>query len=141
MKQSKKDAEALRENRQELQFLQAIARRLPEDTEILRAMADLHTRTGDYAEGLRIDERLSQLCAEDPLVWYNLGCSLSLSDRKEEALEALSRALEMGYDDYDWMKKDSDLVALHGDARFESMLEWIYNTFAQLPDGGGNEPF
>ncbi len=120
----------------ELEFLENIARRLPEDTEVLRALADLYTRTGDYPEGLRIDERLSRLCSEDPMVWYNFGCSLALVNRMEDALEALSRALELGYDDYDWMKKDTDLTSLHGDPRFESMLEWIYNTFVQLPENG-----
>jgi len=135
MTHSKKGRDQTRADQQELEFLERIARRLPEDTEILRALGDLYTRTGDYTEGLRIDKRLSRLCSEDPMVWYNLGCSLALTDKKEDALEALSRALELGYDDYEWMKKDSDLAALRGDARFESMLEWIYNTFEQVTDG------
>lgn len=134
MKHPEKGVEESRINQQELEFLERIVQRLPEDTEVLRALADLYTRTGDYPEGLRIDERLSHLCAEEPLVWYNLGCSFALVERKEDALEALSRALELGYDDYEWMKKDSDLVALRGDPRFESMLEWIYNTFVQSPE-------
>lgn len=134
MKKYAKGDGKTRADAQELEFLEDIARRLPEDTDVLRALAGLYTRTGDYAGGLRIDERLSHLCAEDFLVWYNLGCSLALVDRKEDALEALSRALELGYDDYEWMKKDSDLASLHGDARFESMLEWIYNTFVQVPE-------
>lgn len=124
-------------NRQELEFLQAVARRLPEDTGVLRALGDLYTRTGAYADGLRVDERLSRLCAEDPLVWYNLACSLALSGRPDDALEALGRAVELGYDDYEWMKKDPDLNSLHGDARFESILEWIYTTFEQAPGGDG----
>jgi Flp pilus assembly protein TadD len=121
---------------QELEFLERVACRLPEDTQVLRALADLYTRTGDYVEGLRIDERLSHLCAEEPLVWYNLGCSLALLNRTEDAFEALGRSLELGYDDYEWMKKDTDLTSLHGDPRFESMLEWIYNTFVQMPENG-----
>lgn len=134
MKKNTKGTGSSRADTQELEFLENIARRLPEDTEVLRALADLYTRTGDYAEGLRIDERLSHLCSEQPLVWYNLGCSLALVNRKDDALDALSRALELGYDDYEWMKKDNDLTSLHGDPRFESMLEWIYNTFVQLPE-------
>jgi len=134
MAHPKKGADEIRANQQELEFLERIVQRLPEDTEVLRALADLYTRTGDYPEGLRIDERLSHLCSEEPLVWYNLGCSLALVDRKDDALEALSRALELGYDDYEWMKKDTDLSSLHGDSRFESMLEWIYNTFIQVPE-------
>ena len=129
--------ENIRENKQELEFLQAIARRLPEDTGVLRALADLYTRTGAYADGLRADERLSRLCAEDPVVWYNLACSLALSDRLDDAFDALNRAVELGYNDYDGMKKDPDLTALHGDARFESILEWIYSAFEQMPDFDG----
>jgi len=133
---SEKGVKKNRADQQELKFLECIALRLPEDTEVLRSLADLYTRTGDYAEGLRIDERLSHLCAEEPLVWYNLGCSLALMERVEDALEALSRSVELGYDDYEWMKKDTDLTSLHGDPRFESMLEWIYNTFVQMPENG-----
>lgn len=129
--------EELRENKQELEFLQAIARRLPEDTGVLRALADLYTRTGAYEDGLRADERLSRLCAEDPVVWYNLACSLALSNRPDDAFDALSRAVELGYNDYEAMKKDPDLASLHGDARFESILEWIYSAFEQMTDCDG----
>ncbi len=134
MQQSKNDTEQIREDKQELEFLQRIGKRLPEDTEVMRALGDLYTRTGETAEGLRIDERLSRLCSEDPMVWYNLACSFALSSRNDDALDALSRAMELGYDDYEWMKKDTDLSGLHGDSRFESMLDWIYNTFEQVPD-------
>ena len=134
MTESTNDAAKRREDKQELHFLQRIAARLPNDTEVLRALADLYTRTGATADGLRIDEQLSQLCAEDPLVWYNLACSFSLSERKDEALEALGKAMDLGYDDYEWMKKDSDFTFLRGDPRFESMLDWIYSTFEQVTD-------
>ena len=126
--------EDIQENKQELEFLQAIARRLPEDTDVMRALGDLYTRTGAYDDGLRVDERLSRLCAEDPVVWYNLACSLALSNRADDAFDALSRAVELGYNDYEGMKKDPDLASLHGDARFESILEWIYSAFEQMPD-------
>ncbi len=134
MQPSKNDTEQLREDKQELEFLQRIGKRLPEDTEVMRALGDLYTRTGETAEGLRIDERLSRLCSEDPMVWYNLACSFALSGRNDDALDALGRAMELGYDDYEWMKKDTDLSTLRGDPRFESMLDWIYNTFEQVPD-------
>lgn len=132
---SDSQAEDLRENQQELDFLQAVARRLPEDTNVMRALGDLYTRTGAYADGLRVDEHLSRLCAEDPIVWYNLACSLALSQRADDAFDALNRSVELGYNDYESMKKDPDLASLHGDARFESILEWIYSAFEQTPDG------
>jgi hypothetical protein len=103
----------------------------------MRALGDLYTRTGAYADGLRVDERLSRLCAEDPVVWYNLACSLALANRSDDAFDALNRAVELGYNDYEAMKKDPDLASLHGDARFESILEWIYSAFEQAPDLDG----
>jgi len=134
MTQPRSDAEQLREDKQELAFLQRIGKRLPEDTEVMRALGDLYTRTGKTAEGLQVDERLSHLCGDDPLVWYNLACSFALSKRNDDALDALGRSMELGYDDYEWMKKDPDLSTLCGDPRFESMLDWIYNTFEQVPN-------
>jgi tetratricopeptide (TPR) repeat protein len=110
----------------ELGFLQKISKRLPEDLEILQALADLYTKTGEYEKGLEIDIKLSQQLPTDDLVWYNLGCSYSLMNHSDEAFEALTKAVELGYGDYDWMKTDPDLNKLHADPRFESLLSWLY---------------
>jgi len=111
----------------ELQFLQKIADRLPGDVEVLQALADLYTRTGKYEEGLAVDQMLSHQLPNDDLVWYNLGCSYALTNHPDEAFEALTRAVELGYGDYDWMKTDPDLNSLHRDPRFESLLSWLYS--------------
>lgn len=111
----------------ELAFLQKVSERLPEDIEVLQALADLYTKTGKYEEGLAIDERLSHQLPNDDLVWYNLGCSYALTNRADDAFEALTKAVELGYADYDWMKSDPDLNGLHADPRFESLLSWLYS--------------
>jgi tetratricopeptide (TPR) repeat protein len=111
----------------ELKFLQKVAERLPGDVEVLQALAELYTRTGRYVEGLEADLQLSHQLPSDDLVWYNLGCSYALTNRPDEAFEALTKAVELGYDDYDWMKTDSDLNDLHDDPRFESLLSWLYS--------------
>ncbi|MDZ8117601.1 TPR end-of-group domain-containing protein [Pontiella agarivorans] len=110
----------------ELSFLEKVAKRLPEDVEILQALADLYTKTGKFQDGLAIDEKLSHQLPNDDLVWYNLGCSYSLTSQADQAFEALTRAVELGYSDYDWMKTDPDLNNLHADPRFESLLSWLY---------------
>jgi Flp pilus assembly protein TadD len=111
----------------ELQFLQKVAERLPEDIEVLQALADLYTKNGKYEEGLAVDRLLSQQLPNDDLVWYNLGCSYALTNHPDEAFEALTKAVELGYSDYDLMKTDPDLKNLHRDARFESLLSWLYS--------------
>lgn len=110
----------------ELSFLQKVSERLPEDIEILQALAELYTKTGKYQEGLDVDIRLSHQLPNDDLVWYNLGCSYALTNRADDAFEALTHAIDLGYSDYDWMKTDPDLNNLHIDPRFESLLSWLY---------------
>ncbi len=111
----------------ELRFLQKVAKRLPEDVEVLQALADLFTKTGKFEEGLAVDMQLSQRLPNDDLVWYNLGCSQALNNHIDEAFESLAKAVELGYGDYDWMKADPDLNILHKDPRFESLLSWLYS--------------
>lgn len=113
-------------NKLELAFLERVSVRLPDDTEVMHALADLYTKNGRFHEGLEMDLELSRRDAKDPLVWYNLGCSFALTGQNDEAFEALTKAVEIGYADYDWMKQDSDLSSLRDDPRFESLLNWIY---------------
>lgn len=110
----------------ELNFLEKISERLPEDLEVLQALAELYTKTGKYKQGLAIDLQLSQLIPNDDIVWYNLGCSHALTRQYDEAFEALAKAIDLGYGDYDWMKTDPDLAGLNADPRFESLLNWLY---------------
>ena len=109
----------------ELEFLETVVRRIPKDVAVWKALADLYTRVGRYEDGLRLDRKLSRACPDEPLVWYNLGCSLALVHRAVEALEALGRAVELGYRDYEWMNEDSDLQSLWNDQRFQSLLKQL----------------
>lgn len=122
----------------ELGFLEKVSQRLPEDLEVLQAIAEMYTKTKRYEEGLEVDLKLSRLLPHDDLVWYNLGCSYALLNRLDEAFEALSKSVELGYCDYDWMKSDSDLNNLHQDPRFESLLSWLY-TACNEDEAGNND--
>jgi len=115
-----------RHDKVELRFLKKIAARLPEDLDVLQALAELYTKTGQYDKGLSIDIQLGQLLSNDDLVWYNLGCSYALTHQLDEAFEALAKSIDLGYGDYDWMKTDPDLANLGADPRFESLLNWLY---------------
>ena len=111
-----------REDRVELAFLEALRLRLGDEGDLLKALADLYTRVGRYEDGLALDLKLSELNPREPLVWYNLACSLALLDRRDESLDALARAVKLGYDDFEWMRRDSDLRSLRDDQRFQAIL-------------------
>ncbi len=111
----------------ELDFLESLSRRCPRDAEILKALSDLCTKVGRHEDGLKIDLELSALCPQEPIVWYNLACSYALTARTDEALAALTRAVDMGYRDAVWIRQDSDLASLRKDRRFETLLRRLLN--------------
>jgi hypothetical protein len=42
--------------------------------------------------------------------------------RKADALRALRRAIELGYDDQEWMEEDPDLAGLKKSPQFQELL-------------------
>jgi tetratricopeptide (TPR) repeat protein len=109
----------------ELEFLERLFGRLPQDILLIKALADFYTRVGRYEDGLRLDQQLGQLCPGDALVWYNLGCSLALLKKPNEAFDALQKAIAFGYDNIEWMRRDEDLRSIRNDVRFRSLLQQI----------------
>ena len=88
-------------------------------------MAELYTKNKLYKSGLAVDLRLTTLEPYNGMVWYNLGCSFALNQQFDEAFEALYKAIEYGYNDYEWLKNDGDLDVLRDDKRYESLLRFI----------------
>jgi hypothetical protein len=60
---------------------------------------------------------------QDNLALYNLGCCEALCESPDLALYYLFLAVENGYDRYEHMRQDQDLVSLRDDPTFLSILE------------------
>ena len=112
----------------EMYFLEKVAARLPEDEDVLVALGDMYTRAGRYEDGLRIDRTLVRLLPDDASIWYNLGCSLALLNQREEALSTLQRAVELGYQDHEWMSRDTDLRNIRDEKAFRALLKKLTTT-------------
>ena len=106
-----------------IDFLEGVLRRDPEYVDALQLLGDGYTRRGKFKSGLEIDERLAQLRPDDATVHYNLACSYSLVGKFEAAVAALDRALDLGYRDFKWLAKDSDLKALREHALYKKIQE------------------
>jgi tetratricopeptide (TPR) repeat protein len=96
----------------EIGFLEGVVERDPSFVDALQLLGDDYTKRGKYLAGLRIDQKLSVLRPRDPLVFYNLACSLCLTKRYIEAAEALEEAIDLGYRDFRWLAEDPDLHEL-----------------------------
>jgi tetratricopeptide (TPR) repeat protein len=123
----------LRDLELEILFLEGIIRREPAYIEALQVLGDDYTRRGRYAEGLRIDERLSRLRPDDSVVHYNLACSYSLTQKIELATEALDTAINLGYRDFKAMDTDPDLKNLRQHASYKKIRAKLRGLQAKTP--------
>ena len=96
----------------EIGFLEGVVNRDPTYIDALQILGDDYTRRGKFLAGLKIDQRLAGLRPRDPLVYYNLACSYSLTKHYQEAAVALEMAINFGYRDFKWLAEDPDLYDL-----------------------------
>ena len=109
----------------EVEFLEGVLDSDPCEESSLALLGHLYTQRGEYQKGLEVDLRLTRLRPSDPLAFYNLACSLSLTKRVDEAFAALERAVALGYDDAAQLLTDEDLINLRDDPRFADFCRRI----------------
>lgn len=109
----------------EIAFYENILKCTPNFIEALSAIGDLYTRAGMWQKGLEVDLKLSRLRPEDSIVFYNLACSYALLNQTRMALGALTRAIDCGYDDFEYLKEDTDLDNLLKDEHFVQYIKQL----------------
>lgn len=107
----------------EISFFEGLVKESPDFVDALVPLAELYTQKGLHKKALVLDRRLARLKPEDPAVHYNLACSLALIGEKDLAFQALERAIETGYHDFEHLIRDSDLKSLHSDPRFQKLAK------------------
>ncbi len=91
-------------------------------SDVLRCQGELLSRKGLNDLALVVDRRLAKLLPADFVVRYNLACSLAVGGFRREAIAALRKALEQGYDDFEYLENDGDLDSLREDPTFHALL-------------------
>lgn len=114
----------------EIQFFEGVLKNRPQFAEALMALGELYTKKGLYKQGLDVDQKLSRLKPEDPIVLYNLACSYSLVQEIDKAFAAIKKAIRYGYTDIEYLQKDSDLMQLREDERFKKYITRIKKKIA-----------
>ena len=108
-----------------IEFMEGIVRRDPEYVEALQLLGDHYTEIGRFEKGLQVDRKLSRLEPRNPLVFYNLACSHSLTGQADLAVAALEKSLLLGYRDFKWIARDPDLRTLRKHPLFRSIEDKI----------------
>ncbi len=119
---SEEVAEELQQNFEVGLFRKALVHD-PYNVDILIYLGDAFSKRGMLQDGLEIDQRLVRVCPEEPTFYYNLACSHSLLNQLDPALEALEKAIHLGYQNFEHLKEDSDLDNLRKDYRFIQLLK------------------
>lgn len=107
----------------EISFYESVLRRDPNYTDVVELLGGLYTKVGRISDGLKMDRKLVRLLPKNATAHYNLACSLALSKRRTDALRSLKLAVDLGYDDADWMTQDPDLDDLKDHPEFVRLLE------------------
>ena len=74
--------------------MEGIVRRDPDYVDALQLLGDHYTQRGRFPEGLKVDERLARLEPRNPLVFYNLACSYSLTEQFDRAVACPGKGTE-----------------------------------------------
>ena len=106
-------------------FLEGLVNRDPQYVEALQVLGDHYTQRGRFERSLTVDQRLARLEPRNPLVFYNLACSYSLTGEIDLAVAALEKALSLGYRDFKWLAKDPDLRLLRQHPLYRTIADKI----------------
>lgn len=109
----------------EIDLYEGILRRHPGYIEVIEILGGLYAKQGMLDEGLKMDRRLVRLMPSNPTAHYNLACSLALKRRKADAIRALRQAVDLGYEDYRWLRDDPDLDCLRPHPAYQELLEAV----------------
>jgi tetratricopeptide (TPR) repeat protein len=95
----------------------------PEDTRARILLACDYSYAGRAEEALRQVGMVLAIGTSDPHTIFNIACIYAVLGKKREALDALKRAADAGYGEWESAARDPDLASLHGDPEFERWLE------------------
>ena len=106
----------------DIDFFERLLSRNGDSLEVLRLLAELVSKKGLAGRAVELDARVVELLPDDCVARYNLACSLARAGRPDEAIDSLSKAILLGYDDLAHVDVDPDLDSLRDLPEFRALL-------------------
>jgi serine/threonine protein kinase/Tfp pilus assembly protein PilF len=96
---------------------------VPEDARARILLATTYVEDGRLAEATDQLRRATELRPGDANIHYNAACTYGLMNEKDHAFASLRKATELGYSNWDWIARDTDLACLHEDPDFDRLIQ------------------
>ncbi len=85
-------------------------------------LAEVHVRMGEIEQAEAEYQKFVAQSPNDSHAAYNLSCIYALRGKKDLAVRTLKEAVDLGFDDYEWIRLDRDLEAIHGEEGYKAIL-------------------
>ncbi|MBA2558235.1 MAG: protein kinase [Chloroflexi bacterium] len=96
---------------------------VPDDVRARVLLATNLAAAGRKEEAVRHLQTAIVLRPDDGNTLYNAACVYGVLEEKAPAMDMVRRALDAGYANLEWMRRDGDLQCLHGDPDFERLTQ------------------
>ena len=96
-----------------------------EAQEMFENALELHDKDKNYREAIKLFKRIYYNYPKSrigSISAYNVACGYALAGSKEEAIDWLEYSVKGGYNDFDHLRKDSDLDSLRNEKRYKKLL-------------------
>ena len=94
----------------------------PDDPRALYMGAMSLTALGESEKAREWNRRALAMDPDDPSVLYNIACAFATENQPDEAIDALTKALNNGFGHWKWIEHDVDLDSLREDPKFIALL-------------------
>jgi tetratricopeptide (TPR) repeat protein len=98
----------------------------PNHLESLHGLALAYVETKAYDSALDILKKLSILSPDQAEIDYNISCVYAKAQRPEESMEWLKKAVQKGYNNWDRIRSDEDLISIRKKTEFESLMKTYF---------------
>ena len=96
-----------------------------EAQEMFENALELHDKDKNFRESIKLFKRIYYNYPKSKIgsiSAYNVACGYALAGSKEEAIDWLEYSVKAGYNDFDHLRKDTDLDSLRNEKRYKKLL-------------------
>jgi len=116
-------AQAVEAMQKVLDLMPTYLLRFPDDCRARMVYATRLASAGRTAEAKSEGKRASDLSPDDPLMLYNGACLFAQLGDVRLAVSTLKEAITAGHENFDWIKRDSDLNPIRNDPEYIELMK------------------